>query len=105
MCKDVRPEISNKFIVNELNIHKYGVSTGQEKSKNGATGKQNATGGLRTAKNPMKQTGVPTDQQSMHELELINLKKVHGLEIENLTEQVATLREELDRLQSRYDER
>jgi hypothetical protein len=53
----------------------------------------------------MKQTGVPTDQQSMHELELINLKKVHGLEIENLTEQVATLREELDRLQSRYDER
>lgn len=55
--------------------------------------------------NPMKQTSVPNDQQTMHELELINLKKMHDLETHNLSEQVATLREELDRLQNRYDER
>jgi len=40
----------------------------------------------------MKQASMPTDQQTMHELELINLKKVHDLEVGNLSEQVATLR-------------
>ena len=88
MCKDVRPEISNKFIVNEvpsisiqLNIHKHGINPGQDKLKNSSAGRQNTGNGLRTAKNPMKQTSIPTDQQTMHELELINLKKVHDLEV------------------------